>query len=102
MGTAIRLTATDPIALALPSSSKRQKNRPKQPKPYNPHRAVTNSSMTPVTITGMTGHDAGIIGHDQRNTHLPTAPRLGAYGLTRFACQTAIEMEVQDKTEKPH
>jgi len=24
--------------------------------------------MTPVTITGMTGHDAGIIGHDQRNT----------------------------------
>ena len=25
--------------------------------------------MTPVTITGMTGHDAGIIGHDQRNTH---------------------------------
>jgi len=26
--------------------------------------------MTPVTITGMTGHDAGIIGHDQRNTQL--------------------------------
>ena len=25
--------------------------------------------MTPVTITGTTGHDAGIVGHDQRNTH---------------------------------
>jgi len=47
---------------------KKAKNRPKQPKPYNPDRAVTNSSMTPVTIPGMTGHDAGIIGHDQRNT----------------------------------
>jgi len=48
---------------------KKEKNRPKQPKPYNSNRAVTNSLMTPVTITGMTGHDAGIIGHDQRNTH---------------------------------
>ena len=67
-GDGLRLTATDPIALALPGFE-RQKNRPKQPKPYNPNRAVTNSSMTPVTITGMTGHDAGIIGHDQRNTH---------------------------------
>jgi hypothetical protein len=28
---------------------------------------------------------------------LPTAPRLGAYGLTHFACQTAIEKEVEDK-----
>lgn len=27
--------------------------------------------MTPVTITGTTGHDAGIVGHDQRNTQLP-------------------------------
>ena len=25
--------------------------------------------MTSVTITGMTGHDAGTTGHDQRNTH---------------------------------
>ena len=32
---------------------------------------------------------------------LPTAPRLGAYGLTRFACQTAVKKEVQDKTEEP-
>jgi len=45
----------------------KEKNRPKQPKPCNSNRAVTNSLMTPVTITGMTGHDAGIIGHDQRN-----------------------------------
>jgi hypothetical protein len=68
-GDGTRLTAADPIALAPPGSLKKQKNRPKQPKPYNPNRAVTNSSMTPVTIPGMTGHDAGIIGHDQRNTH---------------------------------
>jgi len=49
-GDGLRLTAADPIALALPGSSKRQKNRPKQPKPYNPDRAVTNSSIPPVTM----------------------------------------------------
>ena len=32
---------------------------------------------------------------------LPTAPRIGAYGLTRFACQTAVEKEIQDNPEKP-
>jgi len=29
-----------------------------------------------------------------------TAPRADAYGLTRFACQTAVEKEIKEKTAK--
>ncbi|WP_293638161.1 hypothetical protein, partial [Polaromonas sp.] len=32
--------------------------------------AVFGRFIPSVTISGMTGHDAGIIGHDHRNTHL--------------------------------
>jgi len=31
---------------------------------------------------------------------LTTAPRADAYGLTRFACQTAVEKETKEKTAK--
>jgi hypothetical protein len=31
---------------------------------------------------------------------LPTAPRLDAYGLTRFACQKPNEKEDEDQTSK--
>ena len=35
---------------------------------YNSKRAVSDGLIPSVTIPGTTGHDAGIIGHDQRNT----------------------------------
>jgi hypothetical protein len=48
--------------------------------PYNLNRAAP----CPVTFTGICGHDAGITGHDQRNTHLlqtfKTTPPMPAFG----------------------
>jgi hypothetical protein len=45
----------------------RERSKPpkKNSTPYNSNRAAP----CPVTITGICGHDAGITGHDQRNTH---------------------------------
>jgi hypothetical protein len=40
--------------------------------PYNLNRAAP----CPVTIAGICGHDAGIIGHDQRNTQVVDANQL--------------------------
>jgi len=55
---------------ALEVIEKKEKTKPENPNTYNSKHAVPGPFKPPVTITGMTGHVAGIIGHDHRNTQL--------------------------------
>ena len=57
--------------------------RSQKPENHNPKLQSMRATPAPVTFTGMPGHDAGIAGHDHRNTQrmpeaaeiLATAPR---------------------------
>ena len=64
---------------ALEVIEKKEKTNPENPNTYNSKHAVPGPFKPPVTITGMTGHVAGIIGHDHRNTQLSCLPSMPQY-----------------------
>ena len=75
------------------------KTAQKNSTPYNSNRAAP----CPVTIAGICGHDAGITGHDQRNTHVQKALNRGeAYHRFRRAVSfiNGGKSKVQTETEQ--